>query len=204
MLTVPRVDPGSLRMLRDFSDVMPISRGDPVPAWQPTRLNARHHAALRLAELVLRATSVEYESGGVAVNGFLLDMPKLFEDFVTMALREALVGEYGGRVAGQERHYLDEAGQVVLRPDIIWKVRGSAVAVIDAKYKAEKPAGYPNPRPVSAPRLLHRPRPAHRPPRLRQRQRGTRPPHRAPIRCGDPLPCRGSQLHTWPSDKPDA
>ena len=33
---------------------------------------------------------------------------------------------------------------MVLRPDIVWKVRGSAVAVIDAKYKAEKPAGYPN------------------------------------------------------------
>jgi 5-methylcytosine-specific restriction enzyme subunit McrC len=33
---------------------------------------------------------------------------------------------------------------VRLRPDIVWKVRGSAVAVIDAKYKAGKPAGYPN------------------------------------------------------------
>ena len=71
-------------------------------------------------------------------------MPKLFEDFVTTALREALVTTYGGRVQGQERNYLDEASQVVLRPDIVWKVRGSAVAVIDAKYKAEKPAGYPN------------------------------------------------------------
>ena len=33
---------------------------------------------------------------------------------------------------------------MVLRPDIVWQIRGSAVAVIDAKYKAEKPAGYPN------------------------------------------------------------
>jgi hypothetical protein len=32
----------------------------------------------------------------------------------------------------------------VLRPDIVWKVGGSPVAVVDAKYKAEKPAGYPN------------------------------------------------------------
>jgi 5-methylcytosine-specific restriction enzyme subunit McrC len=148
MLAVPCVDAESKRMLRrllrDFSDVTPISRGDPVPEWQPSRLNARYHAALRLAELILRATSVEHESGGVAVNGFLLDMPKLFEDFVTTALREALVTTYGGRVQGQERNYLDEAARVILRPDIIWKVRGSAVAVIDAKYKAEKPAGYPN------------------------------------------------------------
>src|SRR6266566_7250772 len=71
-------------------------------------------------------------------------MPRLFEDFITTALREALVTTYGGRVQGQEWSYLDEAGQVILRPDIVWKIRGSAVAVIDAKYKAEKPAGYPN------------------------------------------------------------
>src|ERR1039457_4770631 len=95
-------------------------------------------------KLVLRATSVEHESGTVAVNGFLLDMPRLFEDFVTVALREALESAYGGRVDDQDQNHFDEAGQVRLRPDIVWKVRGSAVAVIDAKYKAEKPAGYPN------------------------------------------------------------
>jgi len=148
MLTVPRVDAESQRMLRrllrDFSEVASLPRGDPIPAWQPARLNARYHVALRLAEIVLHATSVEHDAGGVLLNGFLLDMPRLFEDFVTVALREALVANHGGRVDDQDRHYLDQAGQVVLRPDIVWKIRGSAVAVIDAKYKAEKPAGYPN------------------------------------------------------------
>ena len=148
MLTVPLVDAESQRMLRrllrDFNDVTPLHRGEQIPDWQATRLNAGYHAALRLAELILRATSVEHESGTVAVNGFLLDMPRLFEDFVTVALREALVPAYGGRVDDQDRNHFDEAGQVRLRPDIVWKVRGSAVAVIDAKYKAEKPAGYPN------------------------------------------------------------
>ena len=102
MLAVPLVDAESQRMLRrllrDFSDVTPLHRGEQIPGWQATRLNARYHAALRLAELVLRATSIEHESGTVAVNGFLLDMPGLFEDFVTVALREALVSAYGGRV----------------------------------------------------------------------------------------------------------
>ena len=148
MLAVPLVDAESQRMLRrllrDFSDVTPLHRGEQIPDWHATRLNARYHAALRLADLVLRATSVEHESGTVAVNGFLLDMPRLFENFVTVALRGALVSAYGGRVDDQDQNHFDEAGQVRLRPDIVWKVRGSAVAVIDAKYKSEKPAGYPN------------------------------------------------------------
>ena len=148
MLAVPRVDAESQRMLRrllrEFTDVTPLHCSEQIPDWQATRLNARYQAALRLAELVLRATSVEHKFGTVAVNGFLLDMPGLFEDFVTVALREALVAAYGGRVDDQDRNHFDEAGQVRLRPDIVWKARGSAVAVIDAKYKAEKPAGYPN------------------------------------------------------------
>jgi 5-methylcytosine-specific restriction enzyme subunit McrC len=148
MLLVPRVAPEMQvrlrRLLREFGDVATIRRGDPVPSWQPTRLNARYHTALRLAELVLRATSVEHSAGSVAINGFLLDMPQLFEDFVTVALREALEGSYGGRVVAQSRGYLDVAGRVVLRPDITWQVGGVTVAVADAKYKAEKPSGYPN------------------------------------------------------------
>jgi len=148
MLLVPRVGEESSRMLRrllrDFADVRSIDRGAPVPPWQPTRRNARYHAALRLAELVLRATSVDHGGGAVAVNGFLLDMPRLFEDFVTVALREALESAFGGRVEAQSRHYLDVAGRVLLKPDILWRRGGVPAAVIDAKYKAEKPSGYPN------------------------------------------------------------
>jgi 5-methylcytosine-specific restriction enzyme subunit McrC len=148
MLLVPRVEAESSRMLRrllrDFADVRSIARGDLVPAWQPTRINARYHAALRLAELVLRATSAEHAAGAVAVSGFLLDMPQLFEDFVTVALREAIEGLHRGKVVGQSRHYMDEAGRVLLKPDIVWRVGGQVAAVIDAKYKAEKPSGFPN------------------------------------------------------------
>jgi 5-methylcytosine-specific restriction enzyme subunit McrC len=118
MLTVPRVDAESQRMLRrllrDFSDVTSLARGDEIPAWQPTRRNARYHVALRLAELVLRATSADHDSGGVLLNGFLLDMPKLFEDFIAVALREALTSGFGGRVDAQDPHFLDDAGKVKL------------------------------------------------------------------------------------------
>jgi 5-methylcytosine-specific restriction enzyme subunit McrC len=148
MLQVPGMDAACTlmlrRLMRDFANVTPLDRRDVIPAWQPTRLNARYHLALRVAELVLRAASAEQGSGDVAVNGFLLDMPKLFEDFVTVALREALVTVYGGQVDDQDPHPFDEAGQVRVFPDIVWKLNGTAVPVADAKYKAEKPAGYPN------------------------------------------------------------
>jgi 5-methylcytosine-specific restriction enzyme subunit McrC len=148
MLTVPRVDEESQRrlrrLLREFADVTPIDRGDPIPGWQPTRLNARYHSALHLAELVLRATSAEQSSGGVTVTGFLFDMPLLFEEFLTVALREDLEASYGGRVAAQDRHFLDNAAKIELRPDIVWYRFGRPVEVADAKYKAERPAGYPN------------------------------------------------------------
>ena len=39
---------------------------------------------------------------------------------------------------------MDEAGRVLLKPDIVWRVGGQVAAVIDAKYKAEKPSGFPN------------------------------------------------------------
>lgn len=39
--------------------------------------------------------------------------------------------------------YLDEAAAVEMRPDLVWQVNGQPVAVVDAKYKQEKPSGYP-------------------------------------------------------------
>jgi 5-methylcytosine-specific restriction enzyme subunit McrC len=132
------------RLLGEFTDVTPLHRADPIPGWQPTRLNARYHSALNLAELVLRATSAEHSAGGVTVTGFLLNMPVLFEEFVTVALREELEATHGGRVAGQDPHFLDHASRVRMYPDIVWYRRGQPAAVADAKYKAEQPAGYPN------------------------------------------------------------
>jgi len=54
------------------------------------------------------------------------------------------VAAHRGRAGDQDRNHLDEAGEVVLRPDTVRKIRGSAAAAADAKLKAGKPAGYPN------------------------------------------------------------
>lgn len=148
MRRVPRVGPAARQRLRHLSvrlaDASPLPRGLPVPAWHPTRLNTRYQPALRLAELVLRTTSIEHGEGGPAVNGMLLDMPQVFEDFVTTALREELEATHGGRVRSQLVRHLDLAGRVPIRPDIVWQRQRRDAAVVDAKYKAEAPAGYPN------------------------------------------------------------
>jgi 5-methylcytosine-specific restriction enzyme subunit McrC len=148
MLGVPRLDAESrqrfaaLRMR--LADVTTLVAGTELPRWQPNRLNQRYHTALRLAEIVWRATSPEHKPGSVHANGFLFDLAKVFEDFVTVAVTEDLVARQGGVVRPQYPCHLDEASNVRMRPDLVWERDGRPVAVVDAKYKQEKPGGYPD------------------------------------------------------------
>jgi 5-methylcytosine-specific restriction enzyme subunit McrC len=150
LLRLPGVSPSTrrtlLRLLRSTADASPLHAGAPLPPWQRSRLNARYHVALRLAEIVLRGTSLEQLTGMVHVNGFLLDMARVFEDFLTVTLTAALEA-YGGRIRPQYTCHLDEADRIQLRPDLVWfrsAVDDAPGAVADAKYKAEKPDGFPN------------------------------------------------------------
>ncbi|GAA4238676.1 McrBC 5-methylcytosine restriction system component [Actinomadura meridiana] len=142
---VPRDLRGRLLRLRvRLADVTPIGRGQETPVWRPTRLNIRYQPAVRLAELVLRGASVEHRPGGTAVSGFLFDMAHVFEDFVTIALRKAF-GECGGRCVLQASHHLDEGHVIRIVPDFVhYSDAGVPRAVADAKYKAEKPHGFPD------------------------------------------------------------
>lgn len=150
MLTLPRV-PGSVRRrlrhhrgrLLDAEPLIPGNRD--LPKWRASRLNLRYQPALRLAETVLRGLSVEHLGGRITIDGYLFDTHKIFEDFVCTALREALA-EYGGHSALQAQGvHLDEAEVVRMRPDLVWYGdHGSPRAVVDAKYKAEKPEGFPD------------------------------------------------------------
>ncbi|MGW6487389.1 McrC family protein [Streptomyces sp. NPDC055056] len=127
-----------------LADVTAIVRGRSVPDWHPTRLNSRYHQALRLARLVLDGSSVEHAPGGLRIDGFLFDMNKLFEDFVTAALRDAFRGT-GHTARLQDPHHLDQAATIRMRPDfVLYGADGSPCAVVDAKYKAEKRHGFPD------------------------------------------------------------
>ncbi|WP_055571448.1 McrC family protein [Streptomyces prasinopilosus] len=131
-----------------LADALPLVRGQELPRWQPSRLNSHYQPALRLAEAVLRGSSPEHRAPGsepLAVDGFLLDMNKLFEDFVTVALREAL-REHGLIARLQDPHHLDTADLVRIRPDLVVRTGDGRVplAVVDAKYKVEKADGLLN------------------------------------------------------------
>ncbi|MFW0786143.1 restriction endonuclease [Gordonia sp. CPCC 206044] len=144
MLAVPGISTSARQRLQRMhlamAEVSGPARGS-LPAWHATRLNTRYHDALHLAEIVLSAQSFEQRSGDLVVTGFMFDMWRVFEDFVCTALSEALSGHF----ATQHRLHLDEADRVAMRPDLVWFGAGRQVrAVIDAKYKAERPDGFPD------------------------------------------------------------
>ncbi|MFU0243052.1 5-methylcytosine restriction system specificity protein McrC, partial [Streptomyces scabiei] len=118
-------------------DVTAIVRGQPLPDWLPTRLNARYQHALHLARAILDGVSAEHTPGGLRIDGFLFDMNKLFEDFVTVALREAFRTTGSGHTARlQDSHHLDEAAAIRMKPDLVLyePAGGIPCAVVDAKY----------------------------------------------------------------------
>ncbi|GAA3951611.1 McrBC 5-methylcytosine restriction system component [Actinomadura viridis] len=132
------------RLILRLDGVTPYTRGTPPGRWTPSRINARYHAALELADLVLRSGSYEHEDGKIVrVDGLVLTMWKVFEDFLSEALKQAL-RPYGGKLEAQiSNHHLDQAGIVRLRPDLVYYApTGPPSAVADAKYMIKKPIAH--------------------------------------------------------------
>ena len=105
-----------------------------VPTLTFDRLNEHYRGVVELSRLILRHSAFESERGQVRASGFLVDMNRLFQEFLTVALQEALgVSE---RVFGEYAiPSLDKEGMVHLRPDLVWRDGASCIFVGDAKYK---------------------------------------------------------------------
>ncbi len=113
-----------------------------VPEIRFDRLNEHYRGVVTLARLVLRHGAFEADRGKVRASGFLMDMNHVFQEFVTVALREALgvsEREFGERSIGS----LDTEGRVSLRPDLTWRDGSRCVFVGDVKYK-RMDTGVPN------------------------------------------------------------
>jgi 5-methylcytosine-specific restriction enzyme subunit McrC len=132
-----------LRLESRFADVTLVASRHGLEPWRPTRLNTRLHTSLRLAEAILLGSSFEDLGSGLRVTGFVVSMAKVFEDFLTAALTPRLAA-FGGTVTGQREQAFDVDGQVRIRPDLVWSDGSRDLSVVDAKYKAEKPSGFPN------------------------------------------------------------
>ena len=98
------------------------------------RLNEHYRGVVGLARLILRHSAFEAGRGRVRASGFLMDMNKVFQEFVTVALRDAL--NLPERVF-REKYIpsLDVDGKLGLRPDLTWWTSGVCTFVGDVKYK---------------------------------------------------------------------
>lgn len=114
-----------------------------VPEVKFDRLNRHYERVVKLARLILRQDRFEAKRGKFRASGFLMDMNKVFQDFVTVALREKLrlsPGEFGERSVGS----LADGGEITLKPDLVWREGRRCVFVGDAKYKRIDHAQVPN------------------------------------------------------------
>lgn len=153
MLAVPRLS-GAVRsrlahLDGRLAEVAVLRAGQEVPKWRRSRLNEHYAAALRLAEIVLSNASAEAGSGDVTVAAFVVDMAKVFEDFVGTALIEAL-RRYPGSTRLQYPSHLDqraagESAAIPMKVDIVHSVMKVPRLIFDAKYKAAGSGDrYPN------------------------------------------------------------
>lgn len=122
---------GQLARLADVQD-LPV-RAEDIDRITINRLNRHYERALKLAAIVLRHTTLVDAAGPDRASAFLVDMNKVFEDFVTERLARALRGRL--RVITQRRHFLDLERQVTIIPDLELESDGRLVFVADVKYK---------------------------------------------------------------------
>ena len=105
-----------------------------VPEVEFDRLNEHYRGVVALARLILRHNAFQSHRGQVRAAGFLMDLNKVFQEFVTVALREAL-GLSRNTFSEQWTGSLDTGGKVRIRPDLVWREGGGYSFVGDAKYK---------------------------------------------------------------------
>ena len=140
----PRARTGLGRIMAMLDNVSPEEfPPNAVPEVRFDRLNEHYREVVALSRLVLRHGSFESRRGQVRASGFLMDMNVVFQEFVTVALREAL--RVSDRVFLEKTiGSLDERGRVGLRPDLTWWLGRECVFVGDAKYKRVTVESVPN------------------------------------------------------------
>jgi 5-methylcytosine-specific restriction enzyme subunit McrC len=148
MSKVPGVRPDVLSRLRQLKGrldaVTRLQSGAPLPPWRASRMNLRYHAVLRLSEVILRNASAEAGQGDQQSAAFVVDMSRVFADFVGTALREAMSvypGETRLRYDAMLNEAVRDSDRLTVRPDAVHLLGGRPVVVYDAKYRAASDQG---------------------------------------------------------------
>ena len=105
-----------------------------VPEVEFDRLNEHYRGVVALAQLILRHNAFQSHRGQVRAAGFLMDLNQVFQEFVTVALREAL-GLSKSAFVERRIDSLDKGDRIKLRPDLVWREGGNPCFVGDVKYK---------------------------------------------------------------------
>ena len=114
-----------------------------VPEVRFDRLNEHYRGVVSLSRLILQHGAFESSRGEVRASGFLMDMNVVFQEFVTVALREAL-GVSATALKERPIPTLDVGSKISLRPDLVWRDGGRDIFVGDAKYKKTAGDAVPN------------------------------------------------------------
>jgi 5-methylcytosine-specific restriction enzyme subunit McrC len=134
---------GALRhALRAFSDISspPLDlRSFAAVEW--TRVTQAYRPLLKLCRLLVESFGPRVEGRALDLPSFLLDMERVFENYVTQTVTAAFVGSEC-EVEAQPSYTVNcsIAGQpdLLMRPDIVVRRDGRPVLVVDAKWKAGK------------------------------------------------------------------
>ena len=131
-----------VRRLRPAFDMVRLGAYAPgaAPAIRHTRLDEHYRPAVELARLIIDNSSLELFEGRMTGASFLVDMNRVFEQFLYVALGEALGLTQRQWKRGQSLK-LDEDGHIDVVPDLSWWPSGPGESrslpcfVGDAKYK---------------------------------------------------------------------
>lgn len=97
------------------------------------RLNEAYRDVHKLCELLLEDASLSESFGQFGFRSFLIDMNRLFEQFVTQILIDHRYPDV--TICPQQSVHLDKQEAVEARPDLLLNISNRAVLVADCKYK---------------------------------------------------------------------
>ena len=136
-----RRDVNALGPVFDAVELGSYCRGVPEILYTP--LNNHYRPAVELARLIIDNSSLELFRGKVTGASFMLDMNIVFEQFLFVALGEALALP-PSQWQTQAGLTLDEAKSINLYPDLLWQLGNRPIFVGDAKYKRITSTDFPN------------------------------------------------------------